>query len=58
MVLFEEEGFKCQSRYANQIAFSLDIGLLLKVLRSALSHDADGLEMKLAMRSLPCAAGG
>lgn len=30
-VLFEEEGFKCQSRYNNQIAFSVDIALLLKV---------------------------
>lgn len=29
-VLFEEEGFKCQSRYNNQIAFSVDIALLLK----------------------------
>ena len=58
MVLFEEEGFKCQSRYDNQIAFSLDIALLLKVLRSAVGHDADGREMQLAMRSLPCAAGG
>ncbi|PRW59440.1 DNA damage checkpoint isoform A [Chlorella sorokiniana] len=54
-VLFEEEGFKCQSRYNNQIAFSVDIALLLKVLRSAVGHDADALEMKLAMRSLPCA---
>lgn len=32
VVLFEEEGFKCQSRYENQIAFSVDIALLLKVL--------------------------
>ncbi len=29
-MLFEEEGFKCQSRYNNQIAFSVDIALLLK----------------------------
>ncbi|KAL4425766.1 hypothetical protein ABPG75_009782 [Micractinium tetrahymenae] len=58
VVLFEEEGFKCQSRYENQIAFSVDITLLLKVLRSAVGHDADALEMKLAMRSLPCAAPG
>lgn len=33
VVLFEEEGFKCQSRYSNQIAFSVDIALLLKVLQ-------------------------
>lgn len=58
VVLFEEEGFRCQSRYNNQIAFSVDIPLLLKVLRSAVGHDADALEMKLAMRSLPCTAAG
>ena len=57
MVLFEEEGFKCQSRYNNEIAFSVDIALLLKVLRAAVGHDADALEMRLAMRSIPCAAG-
>lgn len=58
VVLFEEEAFKCQSWYDNHIGFSVDIALLLKVLRSAVSHDADALEMKLAMRSLPCAAAG
>ena len=57
VVLFEEEGFRCQSRYGNQIAFAVDCALLLKVLRAAAGHDADALEMKLAMRSLPCAAG-
>lgn len=57
VVLFEEEGFKCQSRYNNQIAFSVDIALLLKVLRAAVGHDADALEMKLAMRSVPCTGG-
>lgn len=31
VVLFEEAGFKCQSRYANLIAFDVDIALLLKV---------------------------
>ncbi|EFN57453.1 hypothetical protein CHLNCDRAFT_142941 [Chlorella variabilis] len=58
VVLFEEEGFKCQSRYNNQIAFSVDIALLLKVLRAAVGHDADALEMKLAMRSVPCTGAG
>lgn len=57
-MLFEEEDFRCQSRYNNHIAFSLDIPLLLKVLRAAVGHDADALEMKLAMRSIPCATGG
>ena len=57
-VLWEEEGFKCQSRYSNQIAFSLDIGLLLRVLRSAVGHDADALEVKLAMRGIPGAGAG
>ncbi|KAL4859888.1 hypothetical protein ACK3TF_000143 [Chlorella vulgaris] len=58
VVLFEEEGFKCQSRYNNQIAFSVDIVLLLKVLRAAVAHDADALEVKLAMRSIPCTTAG
>jgi HUS1 checkpoint protein len=57
VVLFEEEGYKCQSRYNNQIAFSVDIVLLLKVLRAAVAHDADALEVKLAMRSIPCTTG-
>jgi hypothetical protein len=56
-VLFEEEGFKCQSRYDDRIAFALDLPLLLKVLRAAVSHDADALHVKLAMRSVHSAAG-
>lgn len=56
-VLFEEEGFKCQSRYDNRIAFALDLPLLLKVLRAAVSHDADALHVKLAMRSIHSAPG-
>jgi hypothetical protein len=41
-----------QSRHHNLIAFSVDVGLLLKVLHSARSNDTDRLEAKLVQKSV------
>lgn len=49
-VLFEQGSFNVQSRHHNLIAFSLDVGLLLKVLRSASGADTERLEVKLAQK--------
>lgn len=52
-MLFEAGSFNVQSRHHNLIAFSLDVGLLLKVLRSASGNDAERLEVKLVQRAVP-----
>lgn len=52
-VLFEPQTYKVVSKHHNLVAFSVDMALMLKVLRSAVAHDADTLDMKLAMRRLP-----
>ncbi len=49
-VLFEPETFKVQSRHFNLIAFSLELALLLKVLRSAGANAADSLEARLTQK--------
>ena len=51
-VLFEPGSFNVQSRHHNLIAFSLDVGLLLKVLRSASGNASDRLEVKLVQKSV------
>ncbi|KIY96220.1 HUS1 checkpoint protein [Monoraphidium neglectum] len=51
-VLFEPGTFNVQSRHHNLIAFSVDVGLLLKVLRSASGNDTERLEVKLVQKSV------
>lgn len=57
-------GCTCCSRHLGSARFTQPaslqrhpLSLLEQVLRSAVGHDADALEMKLAMRSLPCTTG-
>ena len=50
-VLFEIDSYRCTSKHHNLIAFSFEVALLLRVLRSASSQDTDNLEVKLAMRA-------
>jgi HUS1 checkpoint protein len=49
-VLFEPGTFNVQSRHHNLIAFSLDVGLLLRVLRSASGNHAERVEAKLVQK--------
>jgi len=51
-VLFEQGTFNVQSRHHNLIAFSVDVGLLLKVLRSASGNDTERLEAKLVQKAV------
>lgn len=51
-VLFERGSFNVQSRHHNLIAFSVDAGLLLKVLRSASGNDTERLEAKLVQKPM------
>mmetsp|Transcript_25710 Transcript_25710/g.56021 ORF Transcript_25710/g.56021 Transcript_25710/m.56021 type:complete len:319 (+) Transcript_25710:108-1064(+) len=57
-VLFETSTYKCQSKHFNLIAFSADVGLLLRVLRGAGTNDADTLEVKLSQKTLPAETAG
>lgn len=52
--LFQLSTFRVQSRHFNLIAFAVDVGLLLKVLRSASSsaQDAETLDVKLTQRNV------
>ncbi|KAI8470282.1 MAG: DNA damage checkpoint protein [Monoraphidium minutum] len=52
-VLFEPGSFSVMSRHHNLIAFSADVGLLLKVLRSASGNDTERLEAKLVQKPVP-----
>ncbi len=51
--LFEPGTVNVQSRHRNLIAFQLEVGLLLRVMRAAAANGADRLEVKLTMRALP-----
>ncbi|BDA43309.1 hypothetical protein COCOBI_04-3210 [Coccomyxa sp. Obi] len=55
-ILFEPNTYTCDSRHHNLIAFQLEVGLLRRVLQAAGAHDADSLEVKLAMRAVPTGA--
>lgn len=55
-MLFIPESYKCSSRHNDLVAFSFDVSLMLRVLRSAHTNSADVLELKLCMRQLPAAA--
>eukprot|EP00884_Botryococcus_braunii_P015936 jgi/Botrbrau1/3025/Bobra.0070s0021.1 len=55
--LFEPGTVNVQSRHRNLIAFQLEVGLLLRVMRAAAANAADRLEVKLTMRALPGSGG-
>ncbi|KAF8071202.1 hypothetical protein HT031_001285 [Scenedesmus sp. PABB004] len=50
--LFVREAFKVSSRHFNLIAFAVDVGLLLKALRSALANDADSVDVRLTQKAV------
>ena len=52
-ILFDALSYKCSSRHKDLVAFSFNVGLMLRVLRSAHTNSADVLELKLCMRQLP-----
>lgn len=45
--MFNTESFRVASRHFNLVAFAVDVGLLLKVLRSAVTNAPDTLDVKL-----------
>ncbi|KAG1670188.1 hypothetical protein FOA52_014964 [Chlamydomonas sp. UWO 241] len=51
-VLFESTSYRCQSKHHNLIAFQVEVGLLLRVLRSASTNGADSLEVKLTQKNM------
>ena len=48
-VLFNLGSYNCSSRHNNLIAFSFEVALLLRVLRSAGATDSDALEVALSL---------
>jgi HUS1 checkpoint protein len=56
-VLFEASSYKCISKHFNLIAFYLDTGMLLRVLRAATNNDAETLEVKLSQKKMPMPGG-
>ncbi|GAX73873.1 hypothetical protein CEUSTIGMA_g1323.t1 [Chlamydomonas eustigma] len=49
--LFDRSSYRCTSRHHNLIAFVADVGLLLKVIRTAAANVAEeGLEVKLSQK--------
>ena len=55
-VLFDLDSYKCSSKHNNLIAFSFEVALLLRVLRSAGATDSDALEVGVSLQVLvaPC----
>ncbi|CAK0780782.1 hypothetical protein CVIRNUC_005173 [Coccomyxa viridis] len=56
-VLFEPNSYTCDSRHQNLIAFQFELALLRRVLQAAGANDAESLEVKLTMRSVPMPGG-
>ena len=52
-MLFDPTTYRCNSRHYNLIAFHIDVGLLLRVLRAASSNNTDTLEVKLSQKQMP-----
>eukprot|EP00877_Chromochloris_zofingiensis_P000783 jgi/Chrzof1/10705/Cz05g09140.t1 len=50
--LFDESSYTVHSRNYNLIGFSVDVGLFLKVLKSAGANDADSLEIRLTQKQI------
>jgi HUS1 checkpoint protein len=55
-VLFEPGTYRCQSSYQDTVAFDFDVSLALKVLRSAASHGAATVDVKLTNAPLSSTA--
>lgn len=55
--LFEPGSYRCQSKHHDLIAFTADVGLLLRVLKGAAANAADSVEVKLTIRQVADAAG-
>ena len=51
-VLFDLDSYKCSSKHNNLIAFSFEVALLLRVLRSAGATDSDALEVGVHLHGL------
>ena len=47
-ILFDPQSYKCESRHKNLVAFTFDVTLMLRVLRSAHVNSADLLEVIFA----------
>ena len=52
-MLFEPGSYRVASKHNNLIAFTVEVGLFLKELRSAAQHEADTLDIRLSMRKVP-----
>jgi hypothetical protein len=50
--MFNTESFRVASRHFNLVAFAVDVGLLLKVLKSAVTNAPDTLDVKLTQCSV------
>ncbi|GLC37867.1 hypothetical protein PLESTM_000656400 [Pleodorina starrii] len=48
--LFDPDSYRCQSKHFNLIAFQVEVGLLLRVLKGAAATNADLVDVKLTMR--------
>ncbi len=55
--LFEPGSYRCQSKHHDLIAFTADVGLLLRVLKGAAANAADSVEVKLTIRQVADAVG-
>ena len=54
-VLFDRDSYKLESKHSNLVALSVDVGLLLRVLRGAAANDADALDVKLTEKAVAVA---
>ncbi|CAD7698791.1 unnamed protein product [Ostreobium quekettii] len=55
--LFNSGSIRLESRYRNLIGFEFEVSLLRRVFKSAETNGADRIEVKLANKSVPLAAG-
>ncbi|GLC59424.1 hypothetical protein PLESTB_001484600 [Pleodorina starrii] len=55
--LFDPDSYRCQSKHFNLIAFQVEVGLLLRVLKGAAATNADLVDVKLTMRQVAGPAG-
>ncbi|GIL98554.1 hypothetical protein Vretimale_3914 [Volvox reticuliferus] len=55
--LFDVDTYRCQSKHFNLIAFQVEVGLLLRVLKGAAATNSEMVEVKLTTRQVPGPAG-
>ncbi|KXZ52749.1 hypothetical protein GPECTOR_8g140 [Gonium pectorale] len=55
--LFDANTYRCQSKQYNLIAFQVEVGLLLRVLKGAAATNADVVDVKLTTRQVAGPAG-